>query len=63
MSMIKTWAAQAAKGKLERFDYDPGALGADEVDVAVDYCGVFHSDLSMVENERGMVAYPPVSGY
>jgi uncharacterized zinc-type alcohol dehydrogenase-like protein len=63
MSMIKAWAAHAAKGKLERFDYDPGALGPDEVEVAVEYCGVCHSDLSMIDNEWGMAAYPLVPGH
>ncbi|HWT15325.1 MAG TPA: NAD(P)-dependent alcohol dehydrogenase [Patescibacteria group bacterium] len=63
MTMIKAWAAHAAKGTLQRFDYDPGLLGAEEVEVAVDYCGVCHSDLSMLDNEWGMASYPLVPGH
>lgn len=60
---IRAWAATAAKQKLERYDYDPGPLGDEEVEVAVEYCGLCHSDLSMIENEWGMSAYPLVAGH
>ena len=35
MTMIKAWAAKTAGGKLEAFEYDPGPLGAEEVEIAV----------------------------
>jgi alcohol/geraniol dehydrogenase (NADP+) len=60
---IRAYAASAPKQKLERFDYDPGPLGAEEVEIAVDYCGICHSDLSMLNNEWGMTAYPFVPGH
>lgn len=63
MTRIRTWAATAAKQKLERHDYDPGVLGDEEVEVAVEYCGLCHSDLSMIDNEWGMSAYPLVPGH
>lgn len=49
--MIKAYAALEANGKLQPFEYDPGALGANEVEIEVQYCGVCHSDLSMINNE------------
>lgn len=49
MTSIRAWAAPAAKQKLERHDYDPGPLGDEEVEVAVEYCGMCHSDLSMID--------------
>ena len=63
MTTIRAWAATAAKGRLERFDFDPGPLAAEDVEVAVDYCGLCHSDLSMIDNEWGMSAYPLVAGH
>jgi len=63
MTKIRAWAATAAKQKLERYDYDPGPLGDEEVEVAVEYCGLCHSDLSMIDNEWGMSAYPLVPGH
>ena len=63
MAMIKAWAAHAAGGRLEPFEYDPGALGADEVEIAIEHCGICHSDLSMLDNEWGMTVYPFVPGH
>lgn len=63
MSTVNAWAAQTAKGKLEPFQYDPGPLGAEEVDVEIEYCGVCHSDLSMLDNDWGITTYPFVPGH
>ncbi|MDJ0744535.1 MAG: alcohol dehydrogenase catalytic domain-containing protein [Xenococcaceae cyanobacterium MO_167.B27] len=51
---IKAYAVQKPGGKLEPFEYDPGALGSEEVEIDVEYCGICHSDLSMLENEWGI---------
>ncbi|MAD76060.1 MAG: alcohol dehydrogenase [Rheinheimera sp.] len=61
--MINAYAAMAAKGKLEPWQYDPGKLGRQEVEIAVDYCGICHSDISMLHNEWGMSSYPLVAGH
>ena len=50
-------------GKLQPFEFDPGPLREEQVEIAVEYCGVCHSDLSMYENEWGMTAYPFVPGH
>jgi len=63
MTTIKAYAATAPKSPLQPFEYEPGPLGDDQVDVAVSYCGICHSDLSMIENEWGMTAYPLVAGH
>jgi uncharacterized zinc-type alcohol dehydrogenase-like protein len=61
--MIQAYAAKEPGGKLEPFEYDPGALGASQVEIDVDYCGICHSDLSMLDNEWGMTTYPFVPGH
>lgn len=61
--MIKAYAAMEPGGKLEPFEYDPGELGDDQVEIAVKYCGICHSDLSMLNNEWGMTSYPFVPGH
>ena len=63
MTMIKAWAAQKAGGKFEPFEYDPGPLGDEEVEIAVEYCGICHSDLSLLNNDWGMTRYPFVPGH
>lgn len=61
--MIKAYAATALGGKLAPFEYEPGPLAAGEVDIKVAYCGICHSDMSMLNNEWGMTQYPFVPGH
>ena len=63
MSMIKSYAAKEAGGELEVYEYDPGELRPQDVEVQVDYCGICHSDLSMIDNEWGFSQYPLVAGH
>lgn len=61
--MIKAYAAHEPGGELKPFEYDPGPLRPEEVEIQVDYCGICHSDLSMLDNEWGMTQYPFVPGH
>ncbi len=61
--MIRAYAAFEAGGKLQPFEFDPGELGQSEVELDVDFCGICHSDLSMVDNEWGIAQYPLVPGH
>ncbi len=63
MTMIQGYACPAKGEPLEPFEYDPGQLGADQVEVEVEYCGICHSDISMIDNEWGMSSYPFVPGH
>lgn len=61
--MVQAWAAMGPKQKLEPFEYDPGPLGPDEVEVEVETCGICHSDLSIVNDDWGISTYPAVPGH
>ncbi|WP_299009609.1 NAD(P)-dependent alcohol dehydrogenase [uncultured Shewanella sp.] len=61
--MINAFAAQFAKDELSPFSYDPGPLGANDVEIKVDYCGLCYSDISMIDNAWGMSQYPLVPGH
>ncbi len=63
MSEIHALAARQAGGKLEPFSYNPGPLGDEQVEIEVHYCGVCHSDYSMLNNEFGMTQFPFVPGH
>jgi uncharacterized zinc-type alcohol dehydrogenase-like protein len=63
MTPIRAWAAMSVGGKLERYDFDPGPLPEDEVEIAVEYCGICHSDLSMIDNEWHFSGYPLIPGH
>ena len=60
---IHALAALAAKQPLQPFTFDPGPLGDGQVEIAVESCGICHSDLSMLDNDWGMTAYPFVPGH
>jgi uncharacterized zinc-type alcohol dehydrogenase-like protein len=60
---IRAFAATAPKGDLKPFEFDPGPLGAGQVEIAVSHCGICHSDLSMLDNDWGMTGYPFVPGH
>ena len=62
-NMIRAYAAHAPHSPVERYDYDAGELKADEVEIKVHYCGICHSDLSMLNNEWGVSQYPLVAGH
>jgi uncharacterized zinc-type alcohol dehydrogenase-like protein len=63
MSSVKAYAAKSAGAPLEPFEFSPTPLGDEEVEVAVDYCGICHSDLSMIQNAWGMTQFPIVPGH
>lgn len=60
---IQAYAAHEAGGKLQPFEYELGSLKSDEVEIDVEYCGICHSDLSMLKNEWGFTQYPIVPGH
>ncbi|MBM9605912.1 NADPH-dependent aldehyde reductase Ahr [Desulfopila inferna] len=61
--MIKAYAVHEPKGELKPFEYDPGPLKDDEVEIDVEFCGICHSDISMIDNEWGITQYPLVPGH
>jgi uncharacterized zinc-type alcohol dehydrogenase-like protein len=61
--MSKGWVATGAKQALVLSDIDLGPLGPEEVEVAVEHCGLCHSDLSVLNNEWGISRYPAVLGH
>jgi len=60
---IKAFAAVEPGKPLEEFEFKPGPLGDEEVEIKVRYCGICHSDLSMIRNEWGITQYPLVAGH
>jgi len=57
------WVAKAAKQPMVRETVDLGPLGAEDVEVAVEHCGVCHSDLSVLNNDWGFSQYPAILGH
>jgi len=61
--MTKAYAAPEAGSDLELTDIELPPLGAKDVKIKVAFCGVCHSDLSMIDNEWGFSQYPLVGGH
>ena len=60
---IRAFAALTAGGPLQPFDFDPGPLGEEDVEITVEHCGVCHSDLAMIDSEWFPANYPVVPGH
>ncbi len=59
----QAWVANAAKQSMVLENVDLGPLGAEDVEVAVEHCGVCHSDLSVLNNDWGISQYPAILGH
>lgn len=63
MTKVKAYAADQPKGQLMPFEYELPDLQPHEVDIDVIYCGICHSDLSMLDNDWRITKYPFVPGH
>ncbi|MBS0204190.1 MAG: NAD(P)-dependent alcohol dehydrogenase [Planctomycetes bacterium] len=59
----RAWITKAAKQPMELGSVDPGPLGVDDVEVAVEHCGLCHSDLSVYSNDWGISQFPAILGH
>jgi uncharacterized zinc-type alcohol dehydrogenase-like protein len=59
----KAWVAKAAKQTMVLETVDLGPLGVEDVEVAVEHCGLCHSDLSALNNDWGNSQYPAILGH
>ena len=60
---IRAYATTGPGKPLQPFEFDPGPLGVEQVEIKVSHCGICHSDLSMLGNEWGFSTYPLVGGH
>src|SRR5579859_5166260 len=59
----QAWISKGAKQPMVLETVDLGPLGCEDVEVAVEYCGLCHSDLSVLNNDWGMSQYPAILGH
>jgi uncharacterized zinc-type alcohol dehydrogenase-like protein len=60
---VSGYAAHGPHEQLKPFSFEMGEIGSEQVDIKVINCGICHSDLSMMNNDWGMSAYPIVPGH
>lgn len=59
----RAWVAKAPKQPMTLETVDLGPLGSEDVEVAVEHCGLCHSDLSVLNNDWGISQYPAILGH
>ncbi len=63
MLQTKGYAVQTADSDFEKFDFERRELGAKDVLIEIEFCGVCHSDIHQARNEWGNSIYPMVPGH
>jgi len=59
----RAWVAKGPKQPIVLETVELGPLGAEDVQVAVEHCGLCHSDVSVLNNEWGISQFPAVLGH
>ena len=59
----KGYAALASKSALEPFQFDRREPGANDVQIAIKFCGICHSDIHTARDEWEGTAFPLVPGH
>jgi uncharacterized zinc-type alcohol dehydrogenase-like protein len=64
-TVTQSWAAMEPKGKVVPFQLELPALGPNDVEVDIEYCGICHSDVHIIDKEWGDAAssFPKVAGH
>ena len=59
----QAWVTKAPQQPMVLEEIELGPLGSEDIDVAVEHCGLCHSDLSILNNEWGISQYPAILGH
>jgi uncharacterized zinc-type alcohol dehydrogenase-like protein len=57
------YAAQSAHTPLAPFQFERRTPGDRDVQIAIDFCGICHSDIHFARNEWGMTTFPCLPGH
>ncbi len=63
MLQTKGYATKAADAKLEPFEFERRDVGAKDVLIEIEFCGVCHSDIHQARGEWGNSTFPMVPGH
>jgi len=63
MSTTKAYSASSAKARVLPTEIERRLVAANDVQIAIEHCGVCHTDIHFVNNDWGMTNYPVVPGH
>jgi len=61
--LTKGYAALSADAPLVPFQFERRAPGRRDVQIAIEFCGICHSDIHFARNEWGMTIFPCLPGH
>ena len=61
--LTKGYAALSAEAPLAPFQFERRAPGRRDVQIAIEFCGICHSDIHFARNEWGMTTFPCLPGH
>lgn len=61
--LVHAYAAQQAQDALSPYQFELDEISGDDVEIQVFYCGLCHSDISMLDNDWDQTTYPFVPGH
>ena len=63
MSIVSAFGATSPKTPIEPLNITRRAVGANDVQIEIEYCGVCHTDIHISRNDWGGANYPVVPGH
>ena len=60
---FSAFAALGARQSLVPHQYEPAAIGPQDVEIEISHCGICHSDLHLIDNDWSASKYPLVPGH
>ncbi len=60
---VQAKAAKEVGAKLESYSFEIESPQEFQCSIAVEYCGICHSDLHIIDNDWGMSQYPVIAGH
>ncbi len=63
MSITKAYSASASNVRVLPTEIERRPVAANDVQIAIEHCGVCHTDIHFVNNDWGMTNYPVVPGH
>ena len=63
MSTTKAYSASSTKARVLPTEIERRPVAANDVQIAIEHCGVCHTDIHFVNNDWGMTNYPVVPGH
>ena len=63
MIPVDAWAIHDQRGTAGAWSFERRDVGAQDVRIAIDFCGICHSDVHFAQGDWGAVQYPVVPGH